>query len=87
MNLNVGLLGGGIRFINCYLQTNVVSGNAVSCHDFAVRPFNETQNKTFSRGVQPDRNWVSAVTNHLSNHVNSTVRHPHPFLEQKGNKC
>lgn len=32
MNLNVGLLGGGIRFINCYLQTNVVSGSLFKTH-------------------------------------------------------
>lgn len=32
MNLNIGPLGGGMRFINCYLQTDVVSGCLFKTH-------------------------------------------------------
>lgn len=32
MNVNVGLLGGGMRFINCYLQMDVVSGCLFKTH-------------------------------------------------------
>lgn len=87
MNLNVGPLGGGICFINCYLQTDVVSGSLFKTHQnvwlavtlWAVmnlqcvlltgsktRPFLGVCNLIIIGFLQ--------LSNHSSNHVNSTIR-------------